>query len=531
MIWDEHTYLMVDHAPVADEVNTSLVRDEAYKHPEPLVRLEDAALTVGGRARSLGYKFVVRDGGVFRAWYQVRGVREALEGQPQAAQGEPNTDRKSERFGKDSLMAYAESDDGIHFRPVRVGAVEVDGSKDNNLVAFDSGPEPRTRQCGFLYDPLDREYRYKCLYYRPCQSKDFEPGVLARYPVATDRSWWAIWGIARSKDGLSWEPPDHTHNLVAANPEHARLHRALDGGLVMSDQMISPVADWQYRNVKGWITYDGRVAHRIPDHLFKIPEHMTRCFAEFLGPTWDGVPWIQPHVGLACARKGPSIIALNGFLYGCSGREPGAETFAQVADVGLCISDTGIKFQQVWPFRPFIRRGQRDAWDYGMVAQNCIVDHGDRTLFYYTGGDVGNLSSTYLPGLAWVPRDRFGYRLIRGYRDTAVRPRTARITMRPVTLPDAAAITVNCSHVNDRRVIRVELADEAGHALPGYAFADCRPVTTEGLRVPVVWQPDRTAAELAGRTVQIRIELDSPDCGAVYFDSPRLYAVYTKPAG
>ncbi len=526
MLWQTHAYLMIDSAIVAEESNTSMVREQAYKHPDPIMRLDDVALTLGGRVGSFGYHFVVREGGTFRMWYQVRGVREAI-GIPEPICENAVASSKSENYDKGSFMAYAESDDGIHFHPVRVGAVELDGSRDNNLVRFDLGGEGQVRQCGFLHDPLDQEWPFKCLYNRPARGSELETGALAKYPDLAKRDWWVVWGIGRSKDGFNWQAPRHKHTLVAANPEHARLFRSLDGGLVMADQMMSTISDWQYRNVKGWITYDQETAHRIPDHLFRMPEHMVRCYSHFTGPNWaDGTPWVQPHIGLVVGRKGPTLVALNGYLYGCAGREPGAETYAQVADIGLSVSN-GLRFFEVWPFRPFITRGERDAWNYGMVAQNVMIEDDERTLFYITGGDVGNLSSTYLPGLAWIPRDRFGYRILRGYRDTHGGPREGRITLKPAVLPDKPAMAVNCSNVTDMRAITLELADESGNAIPGYSFDDCQPVVRDGLKQPVVWKGGKTAAELSGRTVQMRARLFSSDCGAVYHGSPRLYAIYT----
>ncbi|MCK5844028.1 MAG: hypothetical protein KAG97_04920 [Victivallales bacterium] len=515
MIWDEHTYLMVDYNLIEEEDNTSLVREEAYKRPDPLIRIEDKKLTLG--ATSLGFVFVVREGGTYRMWYEVRGVRETQNHGERIYPGD---------YGKAAYKAYAESDDGIHFKPVNLGQVEINGSKRNNVIKFPDGGAGAIRTCGLMHDPLDCEYPYKCVYYRRGEGKDFEPGVDVRFPYVKNQDWWYIWGIGKSRDGLEWEAPKHKHNLVNTNPEHARLHRALDGGLVLSDQMMSGVSDFAWRNVKGWITYDMETAHRIPDYLYKVPEHMVRTHMQYMGPNWDAVPWIQPHVGLTCARKGPTIVALNGYLYGCGGNK-GAETFAQTADIGLCTSASGARFEDVYPFRPFIRRGERDSWDFGMVAQSCIVDNDTETRFYYTGGDVGNFSTTYLPGMAYIPRDRYGYRLIKGYRNTEKKNSEANIILKPCVLPAAPAFKLNCSHVTDTRVIRLQLTDENGKTIPGYSFSSCEPVRTEGLAVDVSWKNNRTGGELAGRKVKIGIKISSPDCGEVYYDSPRLYAIYT----
>jgi hypothetical protein len=163
-----------------------------------------------------------------------------------------------------------------------------------------------------------------------------------------------------------------------------------------------------------------------------------------------------------------------------------------------------------------------------MIGQREIIDCGEETRFYYIGGSVGNFASTYLPGYAYVPRDRYGYRLIRGYRNTDRRRMTGTVELAPQTLPDKPRIAVNVSHVTTQRTVRLELADETGRAIRGYSFTSCLPVRREGLMRTVRWKNNRTGRELGGRTVRIRTRLDSPDCGVVYTDSPRLYAIYTQ---
>jgi hypothetical protein len=504
MIWDEHAYLMVDFNLIEEERNTSLVRERAFKRDDvnPIITARQKNLSFNGRAHSFPILLVVREGGVFRAWIDVR-------------LHQPGTHFPH----RQTFTGYAESPDGIHWKPVMLNQVEWNGSRRNNLIDWGS------QKVGWpFHDPLDRAYPFKCVYYRPGTGRDIAPGIQARWPWVRDKAFHFVWGIGRSRDGLVWEPPRHPNLLIAENPENARLHRTLDGGLVISDQMTSPFAEACCRNVRGWITYDEAQAHLLPDPLFSVPEGYARLSPAFGHPPHMTGRWIQPHIGLVAARKGPTILALHGYLYNCTD----VETYAQSADIGLSVSSNGIWFREVWPFRPFIACGPRGAFDDGMVAQCCMLENGDETWFYHAGGH-GNFATPYLPGIAWIPRDRFGYRLIRGYRNLEKRESTAGFTLKPCVLPDKAAFSVNVSHVTGTRTVRMELAREDGKPIPGYAFKDCVPVTEEGLRQPVAWRKNRRGSELGGRTVKIRIALSSPDCGEVGFDSPRLYAVYTRP--
>ena len=165
------------------------------------------------------------------------------------------------------------------------------------------------------------------------------------------------------------------------------------------------MGEWSYRGVWGILSYDEETAELIPDYLYHTPQHQSVLQHQYTGPGWAGQPWIQPHIGLQCARKGPTMVGLHGYLYGAVA----TETYAQVADVGLAVSSTGIRFQYVWPFRPFIRRGQQGEWDGGLLCQGPIVDDGDETRFYCIASDTGNAAGThYWMGMAHIGRDRYG---------------------------------------------------------------------------------------------------------------------------
>ncbi|MHC4872649.1 MAG: hypothetical protein ACYTFY_12475 [Planctomycetota bacterium] len=517
MLWDENTLVMIDHNIIEEENNISMVREEPEKHPaNPLLSLDDKAITLNGAMDGMQIQMLVKDGSIWRLWYLALGVQQSMFGKNK---------NNSKAWGKESFTAYAESKDGLKFKPVMLNQIKSPDGKKTNLLDMFSKVKGKARACGFFHDPLDKEYPFKCLYYRPGKGKDMNKSLLLTFPSHKDRDWYFIWGIGKSKDGLNWEPPTHKHNMVKANPEHAWLHRALDGGLVMADQMMSAADDWGYRNVKGWVTYDNEHAEEIPGYVYSVPQHMVRLQASYTGPVWQGTPWIQPHVGLRCIRKGPSIIAMHGYLYGAAGNN-GAETFAQHADVGLSIGNGGARFIDVWPFIPFIRRGHKGTWDFGMARQADIVETKDETRFYYIGNTVGNFAGNYQSGMAFLPKDRYGYRMISGYRDRKIGKTKGSFKLKSVTLPEKVSISVNCSHVKSRRYIKLELRDKKGKVIPGYSFKNCTPVTKEGLSRKVTWK-SKTGKELAGKDVVIGVEIHSEDCDIVVHDSPRIYSLYT----
>lgn len=508
MIWDPHTLLMVDPSLFLSLDNASLVREEAFKcDVNPLIDIHDKKLTLGGGATDVQMRLIHRVEGVYRLWYTLWGLHDKTQKYAGHAQG--------------AMYAYAESTDGIYFKPVNLNQVEYQGSRKNNLIDFSIPEQPGARIGHFMVDPLDAEFPYKCVYYRPAKAAELEPGVLMRMTQDATKDYHFIWGIGKSRDGLHWLPPENKQNLINANPESARLFRAMNGAYVLSDQMVSSVEESSGREVKGWLSYDGETAYRIPGWMYEIPQHMARVYPEFAGVHFNNTRWIQPHIGLVTARKGPTILALTGFLYYAAV----IETFAQQSEIGLAVSPTGAAFREVLPMMPFIPKGPRGSWDYGMACQSDIVEDGEQTRFYYTGNQVGNLGGNYAIGMAYIPRDRYGYVMIRGFRDHLPRPRSAQINLKPVTLPDKPQLTVNLSHLSSQAKVVMQISDEAGEAIKGFAFSDCKPIRTEGLRQPVRFGANRSHAILKGRKVHLSLRIEHDQCGFVGTDSPRIYAV------
>ena len=101
--------LFVDDAWVADSSGV------ARRMHEPVRR--EVAITIDRpwEVGSIGCLSVIQDGGVFRAWYRC-------------------DYQKPEHVGNPRYTAYAESDDGVHWRKPELGHLDFQGSRDNNLV-------------------------------------------------------------------------------------------------------------------------------------------------------------------------------------------------------------------------------------------------------------------------------------------------------------------------------------------------------------------------------------------------------------
>ena len=281
MIWHDHAYLMADLELVDSEDGVGMVRAEAFKHADNPndggrlgVRRKDAA-----RPEQLnGWpKCVVREGGVYRGWFNCR------------------LSRGPARNG--CLAAYGESDDGVHFKPRPVPRTARGGAAERNVVCITSDPHLDVPEECFFHDPLDKAYPYKTVILKRGAADQLNPATRAQIPGMWD-SWrhhpslgWFVCGLARSRDGFHWEMPPAGRTLIDDCIECPVILRALDGGYVIGNQMVGFGISRQFI---GWVTYDGALARRLDQPVFALPEHMTNVSKRFLGKTsLESFAWVQ----------------------------------------------------------------------------------------------------------------------------------------------------------------------------------------------------------------------------------------------
>ena len=59
--------------------------------------------------------------------------------------------------------------------------------------------------------------------------------------------------------------------------------------------------------------------------------------------------------------------------------------------------------------------------------------------------------------------------------------------------------------------MRVELQDDSGQAIDGFALADCRPLQGDEIAQPVSWNTDRSLTSLSGKPLRICFELSAAE--------------------
>jgi hypothetical protein len=147
-------------------------------------------------------------------------------------------------------------------------------------------------------------------------------------------------------------------------------------------------------------------------------------------------------------------------------------------------------------FEPDPRVG---AWDHAMAWIGSTVPVDDEVYLYYAGyrwGHKYHHSVDRQIGLVKIPRDRFVARQA-GEQEGSI--------VTPLLTLDAEALTLNVdAHGGE---VRVQICDADGTPVPGFRFADCRPVTSDVLDATVKWAG--SLSSLRGRPMHLEFAVKS----------------------
>ena len=197
----------------------------------------------------------------------------------------------------------------------------------------------------------------------------------------------------------------------------------------------------------------------------------------------------------------------------------------------LVFSRDGIHYNRKYR-EPFIARGAKGIFDAAVVYPINPIVHGDRILFYYTGGNyrdgttmkaLGN-KATFAVGLATTPRDRFVSFEGARFSDEAGRKPYSEVVTRTFSFSgkqlylNLQANLYRGAGVSGSCEMRVEILDTTHHVISGFGFKDCDTLNQGGLAQVVSWKGRRNLSKLAGRPIKLRF----------YFKNASLYAFQFK---
>jgi len=359
-------------------------------------------------------------------------------------------------------FAVAVSDDGLNWTKPELGVADFRGSKANNLLVDYESPryaEELFFYTNVIYDRRDPDpaRRYKSL------------GFLLNHKTGARGT-----TVSFSPDGLHFT--DAPENPVLPNGDTNTLLGWDDriGKYVAYPRTDGPTSA---RDI-GYSTSDDFI-HWTPTQTVMEP-----------------IAGDPPHFEI----YGMPVVKYEGLYLGfpwafiAAGLEP--------LDTQLAVSRDGVTWQRDPNAPMFIPRGPAGAFDdsYAITANPIVV--GDEILFYYMacGFPHGYAFTTERKfegaiGLARLRLD--GFASLSCFADSG-----GHVVTRPLTFAGRRMV-VNCGC--ERGWLRVELQREDGTPIPGFAEADCDPISTDAIRQPVTWHGNADVSALAGTPIRVRI--------------------------
>jgi hypothetical protein len=397
-----------------------------------------------------GYVSVARDDktGKWQMWYQTAVIGAG----------------KGERA--QYAIAYAESEDGIHWVRPELGLYRWKGTKENNICW--TGIKGRRASSPFLLDVPEKDrkgYRHVMLYRE------------------TDGM-----HLIGSRDGIAWDrASDVRISPIHSDTQNALVHDPRRGEYVMYCR-----AKHLYRTFRGKILDTGE------------SRRVARMASKELWTEWKAEP---QNILIPDERD-----AAEGFdcFYGMPVRIHGGVywgflwPFKTNTDIHteLAFSRDGVRFERL-PGRPkLIERGPEGSWDDGMVFGGYQwVEVGDEWWLYYAGWDGPHQSRTRKAGIGLVKVRKEGLVSVHGPAGGGV------IVTRQVRWP-GGELLVNADA--SKGELKVRVTDGRRKVLPGFDYDDCVPFRGDGVAKEVTWK-EKKIGSLAGRVVRLEFFLKNAD--------------------
>ena len=365
-------------------------------------------------------------------------------------------------IGKDAIYTcYATSPNGISWRKPVLGLHEgPDGSKKNNIVLRGKGPSARTRyvvQNPYSDDPARR---FMAMYI------DNTPG-LTEY-------------IAYSPDGLNWSTANKIGDLRSVTGEkptpNPRFFLVEQGWARGPKNRYRGIWRTESQNLETWGGGTWVIQRQADDDPNLEFYHAT---SHFLGEhTYHGLHlgYYYPFHTESQGKKLADGVRMAGTI-----------------DTNLMVSRDTIHWHLVDRTKPMLPTGGEGTWDAGMVFASPEVIVGDELRLYYGAWRKEHSAGSENDGAIGLATLRLD-----GFVGLKATDRCGTIVTKPFNL-QGRSLQVNADA--DKGELRVEILDQIGKPIEGFAAADCQPITRDGLRHNVTWSAKKQLGDLKGKTI------------------------------
>jgi len=476
------TLFSFDDHSIPYSQNLKLRMRSPLRHPDnPVVRRGKPGSTDSWAVQFYGS--IIRVEGKFRLWYVAVGDDRLDPDQPRSSPWR---------------VAYAESDDGVHWVKPNLGLVEYNGNRNNNLVSL--APRIGVLNLKVLYDPDDPDpaQRYKMGTHVWFPKNDRRLGALAPYV---------------SSDGLTWKL------LIDSEPVGNELP---EKDLVLPGLHIEPVGGmYKWKGLFHTSGQNAIMATR-PYHGRVVRGFISRDFKNWSQGSAIGFVREPQHTLLGPGRsregeqthEGISVWHRNNLLVGLSGMWHGAKEWSDVTiDLGLVVSNDGVHFREPAHEHVFLKRGKDGAWDQGGLLQGQGFENvGDQTYLYYGAWDPRHWQKSPPRGgigIATLPRDRFADLVVdtrtQGPGDYQMPTTVSEFLTAPVAITGDGShrFYLNAAGLHDEAFLKIELLNELGDPLPLYSGKNAAVVKSPGFQTPIQWKAQTNLSDLP-QNIRIR---------------------------
>lgn len=403
-------------------------------------------------------------------------------------------------------IAYAESEDGIHWVKPELGIYEHDGSKANNIVLGDINGE----ECHDLSVFKDNNPQ--------CKKSERYKGVgLGRKPgglyafKSPDGIHWSLYND--SKPVMTGHPFD-TQNVAFWDPNIGKYRayiRDFDNG--RRDIMMATSDDFIHWTDRQWLQYANAPQEQLYTNqvkpYYRAPHLLIGFPSRYVDRGWTNATRALPSLDL---RKHRSQVTRR---YGTA-----------VTDALLMTSRNGLNFHR-WN-EAFIRPGLRikHNWAYGdnyiarhVVETDSVEDDSPRELSLYA-------TESYFTGK--MSRLRRYTMRIDGFASIFAPLDGGELITKPLVF-DGDTLNINFS-TSAGGSIRVEIQDTNEKAIEGFTLDDCEEIFGDAVEYPVRWRAGSDVRSLAGKPVRLRFTLRDADLYALRFTPslPKASAALTR---
>jgi hypothetical protein len=454
-------------------------------HPEPkdIVITHDAPWEGSGS----GYHSIFQDGDIYRMYYKAWQI-----------EGASKTPTHSIH------CCYAESKDGIHWRKPDLRLYEFQGQKSNNIVFIrgkmgevdadgghpavfkDENPavEPDARYKAFL---PSREERGLI----PFKSADgIHWKAMSDVPVITD-------GAFDSQNLAFWDGVNEEYRAYWRYFDEETEDSRYQGVRSIRTATSKDFLNWENQSDLQYV--DSPREHLYTNQIkpyYRAPHLFIGFPVRYIDRGWSASMKMLPERE---HREWRSNIS---------------ERYGTALTEGLLmVSRDGVNFKR-WN-EAFLRPGieRKGTWNYGqqyiawsVVVTKSALDGAPDELSLYA---VEN----YWTGTSCDLR-RYTLR-IDGFVSVHAPMDGGELITKPVLfMGQHLMMNFSSSAAGD---IRVELQDEAGNPMPGYALDDCFPVFGDSLERMLVWKNGRDLSPLEGKPVRLRFVLKDADLYSFQF--------------